>query len=164
MPKSSATITERRGDFCGRRSKKGTICCSTSTCRAPRKSSRNSPTPPASSSCRRIARSWRGACASAREDREEVIQRRLVTASREIENYDRYNYILVNDSLEESIEMLQAIVRSERLLRAGRPLSPRKPQPWRWRNAPPGQCSRTPEAHSGFVSVRWPTRERVSPR
>ncbi len=28
------------------------------------------------------------------EDREEVIQRRLVTASREIENYDRYNYIL----------------------------------------------------------------------
>src|ERR1700689_3065695 len=33
------------------------------------------------------------------EDREEVIQRRLVTATREIENYDRYNYILVNDQL-----------------------------------------------------------------
>jgi guanylate kinase len=57
------------------------------------------------------------------EDREEVIQRRLVTASREIENYDRYNYILVNDRLEDSIEILQAIVRSERLLRSGRPLS-----------------------------------------
>jgi guanylate kinase len=57
------------------------------------------------------------------EDREEVIQRRLVTASREIENYDRYNYILVNDLLEESSEILQAIVRSERLLRSGRPLS-----------------------------------------
>jgi guanylate kinase len=57
------------------------------------------------------------------EDREEVIQRRLITASHEIENYDRYNYILVNDHLEESIEILQAIVRSERLLRAGRALS-----------------------------------------
>ncbi len=57
------------------------------------------------------------------EDREEVIQRRLITASREIENYERYNYILVNDRLEDSIELLQGIVRGERLLRAGRPLS-----------------------------------------
>src|ERR1700731_3560166 len=57
------------------------------------------------------------------EDREEVIQRRLITASHEIENYDRYNYILVNDHLEESIEILQAIVLSERLLRAERSLS-----------------------------------------
>ncbi len=57
------------------------------------------------------------------EDREEVIQRRLVTASREIENYERYNYILVNDRLEDSIELLQAIVRGERLLRAEKPLS-----------------------------------------
>jgi guanylate kinase len=57
------------------------------------------------------------------EDREEVIQRRLITASHEIENYDRYNYILVNDHLEESIEILQAIVLSERLLRSGRSLS-----------------------------------------
>ena len=58
------------------------------------------------------------------EDREEVIQRRLVTASREIENYDRYNYILVNDQLEDSIKALRAIVRGERLLRGTRPLSP----------------------------------------
>jgi guanylate kinase len=58
------------------------------------------------------------------EDREEVIQRRLVTASREIENYDRYNYILVNDQLEDSIKALRAIVRGERLVRAGQPLSP----------------------------------------
>jgi guanylate kinase len=57
------------------------------------------------------------------EDREEVIQRRLVTASREIENYDRYNYILVNNILEESSAMLQAIVCSERLLRLGQALS-----------------------------------------
>jgi len=58
------------------------------------------------------------------EDCEEVIQRRLVTASREIENYDRYNYILVNDHLEDSIEILKNIVRAERALRSGRPLSP----------------------------------------
>jgi guanylate kinase len=55
------------------------------------------------------------------EDREEVIQRRLITASREIQNYHRYNYILVNDRLPESIAMLRAIVLGERKLRSGRP-------------------------------------------
>ena len=57
------------------------------------------------------------------EDAEEVIQRRLVTATQEISNYDKYNYILINDKLEESVESLQAIVMSERLRRLGRPLS-----------------------------------------
>jgi guanylate kinase len=57
------------------------------------------------------------------EDREDVIQNRLVTASREIENYNKYNYILVNDRLEDSIEGLQAIVRSERLRLSGREIS-----------------------------------------
>jgi guanylate kinase len=55
------------------------------------------------------------------EDAEEVIQRRWVTASREIEKYDKYEYILINDKLEESSESLQAVVQSERLRR--RPLS-----------------------------------------
>jgi guanylate kinase len=44
------------------------------------------------------------------EDANAVIQRRLVAASREIENYDKYDYILINDELEESIDRLQAIV------------------------------------------------------
>jgi guanylate kinase len=57
------------------------------------------------------------------EDREEVIQRRLDAATREIENYRRYNYILINDQLEDSIKLLRAIVRAERLSRANRPLS-----------------------------------------
>jgi guanylate kinase len=57
------------------------------------------------------------------EDREDVIQRRLVTATREIQNYSRYNYILINNVLDESIKNLQAIVRSERLRGAGQPLS-----------------------------------------
>jgi guanylate kinase len=54
---------------------------------------------------------------------EEVIQRRLDTARKEIENYPNYDYILVNDHLEESVDRLQAIVLGERLKRAGRPLS-----------------------------------------
>jgi guanylate kinase len=57
------------------------------------------------------------------EDDEEVIQGRLLTASREIQNYTRYNYILINDRLPESIEMAQAIVLSERFLRSGDTLS-----------------------------------------
>jgi guanylate kinase len=57
------------------------------------------------------------------EDAEEVIARRLITATREIGNYNKYDYILINDDLEESIENLQAIVLAERLQRAGHPLS-----------------------------------------
>ena len=52
-------------------------------------------------------------------DSPEVIQRRLDTASREIENYDKYDYILVNDRLEEATDELRAIVLSERLRRSG---------------------------------------------
>ena len=57
------------------------------------------------------------------EDSDEVIQRRLVTASREIEKYDNYNYILINDVLEKSIESLQDIVLSERRRRTGAALT-----------------------------------------
>jgi guanylate kinase len=56
-------------------------------------------------------------------DAEDVIQRRLVTASREIENYEKYDYILVNDRLEESIDALVAILLAERLKRSGVPRS-----------------------------------------
>jgi hypothetical protein len=43
----------------------------------------------------------------------------LVTASREIENYSKYDYILVNDRLEESIDALKSILLAERLKRSG---------------------------------------------
>jgi guanylate kinase len=52
------------------------------------------------------------------EDEEEVIQRRLATARREIENYDKYNYIVINDDLKESVECLMSIVQVERLRRS----------------------------------------------
>jgi guanylate kinase len=57
------------------------------------------------------------------ENDEQDIRRRLDAAKREIEQYDRYNYVLVNDQLEKSIERLEAIVISERLRREQRILS-----------------------------------------
>jgi len=54
------------------------------------------------------------------QDAESVIQKRLDAATREIENYGKYDYILVNDRLDESVTGLQAIVLSERLRREGR--------------------------------------------
>jgi guanylate kinase len=56
------------------------------------------------------------------EDSEDEIQRRLLTATREIEEYDKYDYVLINDQLEKSIERLEAIVLSERLSRQERDL------------------------------------------
>lgn len=45
---------------------------------------------------------------------EAIIQRRLQGASREIENYSQYDYILVNEKVEPAIDILQAIVKAER--------------------------------------------------
>ena len=50
---------------------------------------------------------------------EEVIQRRLQTASREIENFSQYDYILVNDRVDPAIDTLKSIVKAERLKRSG---------------------------------------------
>jgi len=53
-------------------------------------------------------------------DPEAVIRRRLDTARREIENYSKYDYILVNNLLEQSADELKAIVLGERILRSGK--------------------------------------------
>lgn len=52
-------------------------------------------------------------------DAEQVIVRRLDTARREIENYSKYDYILVNDRLDQSADELTTIVSAERIRRAG---------------------------------------------
>jgi len=57
------------------------------------------------------------------EDSEEVIRRRLDTARREIENYAKYDYILVNKVVEQSADQLKDIVLSVRLQRSGVELS-----------------------------------------
>jgi len=45
---------------------------------------------------------------------EDVIERRLAEARKEIENFRQYGYILVNDVLDQAVEELSAIVLSER--------------------------------------------------
>ena len=54
---------------------------------------------------------------------EETIRRRLDTARKEIEKYPNYDYILINDRLEQSVDRLQAIVLGERTRRSGKPPS-----------------------------------------
>jgi len=47
----------------------------------------------------------------------------LDTARREIENYSKYDYILINNLLEQSTQQLKDIVLAERLQRSGQALS-----------------------------------------
>ncbi len=56
---------------------------------------------------------------------EEVLMRRLNEASKEIENYRQYRYILVNDVLERAVAQLEAVVVVERMRREGTPLDHR---------------------------------------
>lgn len=51
------------------------------------------------------------------EDAENVIQRRLREAAEEIRNYDQYDYVLVNQDVDESSETLRSIVNAERARR-----------------------------------------------
>jgi guanylate kinase len=50
---------------------------------------------------------------------DDEICRRMDTARREIENYSKYDYILVNNLLEQSADELKAIVLAERIWRSG---------------------------------------------
>ena len=50
---------------------------------------------------------------------EEELYRRLREASKEIENYREYSYILVNDILDRAVAQLEAIVLAERFYRNG---------------------------------------------
>ncbi|HLI83177.1 MAG TPA: guanylate kinase [Bryobacteraceae bacterium] len=52
------------------------------------------------------------------EDDEQVIQRRLRDAAREIRNYNAYDYVLINRDLAESDAVLTGIVHAERARRA----------------------------------------------
>jgi guanylate kinase len=48
------------------------------------------------------------------QDSDEVIQRRLREAAEEIRNYDRYDYVLVNQEVAASIDTLVSIVKATR--------------------------------------------------
>lgn len=51
------------------------------------------------------------------EDSEEVIQRRLQEASQEVRYAEKYDYVIINDKVSESVENLISIVRAERVKR-----------------------------------------------
>jgi guanylate kinase len=51
------------------------------------------------------------------EDKEDVLQRRLHDAAKEIGDYQRYDYVLVNREVDESAKNLISIVRAERVKR-----------------------------------------------
>ncbi|MCA3595104.1 MAG: guanylate kinase [Methylobacterium sp.] len=55
------------------------------------------------------------------EDAEAVIRRRLHTAERELEAWQDYDYVLVNEDLDTCFQQLQSILLSERLKRARNP-------------------------------------------
>jgi guanylate kinase len=52
------------------------------------------------------------------EDSEEVIRRRLHAAAREIRDYRLYDYVIVNDKIDASVETLKSIIRAERVRRS----------------------------------------------
>ncbi len=52
------------------------------------------------------------------EDADSVIERRLSDAAREIRNYSAYDYVVINQDLEESARTLASIVRAERVRRS----------------------------------------------
>jgi guanylate kinase len=54
---------------------------------------------------------------------EEELFRRLREASKEIENYREYGYILVNDVLDRAVAQMEAIVLAERFYRNGEPIA-----------------------------------------
>lgn len=47
-------------------------------------------------------------------DSNDVIERRLNEAAQEVEKYGKYNYVLVNDRLDETLEQLRSILVAER--------------------------------------------------
>ncbi len=53
------------------------------------------------------------------QDPEAVMERRLRDASREIAAYNKYQYLVINDRLEDSVERLAAIIATEREARMG---------------------------------------------
>ena len=55
------------------------------------------------------------------QDTEETIKKRMAQAEAEISHWAEYDYVLVNDDLDETFESLRYIIRSERLHRERRP-------------------------------------------
>lgn len=68
-------------------------------------------------------------------DTAEGMRQRLERARHEIENYNIYDYLVVNRVLAETCAAVESIVQSERLRRAGRPPGPGEARDWEARAA-----------------------------
>ena len=55
------------------------------------------------------------------EDQAEIIDRRLKNAREEIAHWDEYEYVIVNDDLQVSLEMVRAVLTAERCRRIRQP-------------------------------------------
>ena len=113
----------RRARRLTRRATPATICCSISMCRARRRCGPRLPEavgifvmPPNPQVLRTRLRNRSRAEGVVNE---EEVYRRLREASKEIENYREYGYILVNDILDRAVAQLEAIVLAERFYRNG---------------------------------------------
>lgn len=51
------------------------------------------------------------------EDSEEVIAKRLANSAQEMEQWSEYDYVIINEKLEQSFEQVQSILHSERMRR-----------------------------------------------
>ncbi len=56
-----------------------------------------------------------------RQDGADVIARRLAGAATEIAHWDEYDYVIINEDIEESLGQLQAILIAERVRRSRQP-------------------------------------------
>jgi guanylate kinase len=76
---------------------------------------------------------------------DEVIERRLLAARNEIANCPKYDYSLVNDRLDESVDRLKSIVLTERAQRAGKSI----PEAEKWMLEAAARCRQSDFSSSG---------------
>jgi len=55
------------------------------------------------------------------QDSDQTVAARMAKAESEISHWAEYDYVLVNDDLDQTLETMQAIVRAERFKRERRP-------------------------------------------
>lgn len=55
------------------------------------------------------------------QDAEEVVQKRMAKAAAEISHWQEYDYVLVNEDLEETLSAIETILKAERLKRIRQP-------------------------------------------
>ena len=63
------------------------------------------------------SRSWSGGCARRAEDSDDVIHARMAKAADEMSHWAEYDYVIINDDIEQAFAEVRAILAAERLKR-----------------------------------------------